>query len=740
MALLGALLTIASCYAAGALFVDALGAPLRRAERFPLAFVLGASCLHLALFALLTLQIAYWPVVLAVTAAFILLAIWKGSWKLKGEPMPPMGANAGWIWGVIFAIFTVVYFFNALQPEISSDGSSYHLGFVGRYMRAHGFVRITTNMYASLGQGIELLFLPAYIVGRHSAGALVHFGFLVALCLAIFAYGRRIGKPWVGAAASLLTYLSPVAGLDGTTAYIDVGTAAIVFCCFYWLEIWDEDRNPKFLIPIGLLAGYAYAAKYTAFTILPFALLWIAIRSRKLKPVAVVAALSLVMVAPWMIKNVAVVQNPFAPVLNKYFRNPYVHVQMEKEWAENLRHYEVANRWTLPLEVTIHGGKTTGIIGPVFLLLPIALLSLRYPAGRKVLAAAAFVFAPYFLNVGTRFLIPALPFFSLGICLALGSAPPILALLMVFHAFASWPTNIIRYADPYVWRLYRVPIKEALRRIPQDTVLRRSSSYGAARLLEEHVPKGERVLGMNGIAEAYTTRDFMVGFQSAFSEALSDTVNMGWVTEHYPSSRLTLTFPSRTARHIRLTQTGVGAPTEQWNIHELRFFSNGKELPRKPEWRITAFPNPWEIQAAFDNSPATRWRSWEEAFPGMYVDVDFGTPCPVDEIRIETSPDFANIKIRADVTDGAGNSASLGDGFVRSEVEVKANIRRAATWEMHLRGVNYLLMNDTDFGADDMRDDPEAWGLKEIARGYGARLYEVMPLETPARSKTGPAK
>jgi hypothetical protein len=81
------------------------------------------------------------------------------------------------------------------------------------------------------------------------------------------------------------------------------------------------------------------------------------------------------------------------------------------------------------------------------------------------------------------------------------------------------------------------------------------------------------------------------------------------------------------------------------------------------------------------------------------------------------------------VTDESGNWIKLGDDFVNSKQEVTANLRRAATWEMHLRGVNYLLMHDTDWGADDFRDDPEGWGLKEIARGYGARLYEVLPLE-----------
>ena len=61
-ALLGAALTVAACYSAGALLVDGLGVKLRRSERLPLAFLLGAACLHLAVFAVLALRIAYWPV------------------------------------------------------------------------------------------------------------------------------------------------------------------------------------------------------------------------------------------------------------------------------------------------------------------------------------------------------------------------------------------------------------------------------------------------------------------------------------------------------------------------------------------------------------------------------------------------------------------------------------------------------------------------------------------------------
>ncbi len=271
-ALFGAALTVAACYSAGALLVDALKVKLRRSERPPLAFILGAACLHLAVFAILVLRIAYWPVLAGLLAGVVGAAAWNGSLAFKGEPEEPLSKGLKQLSYVLFGAFSLLYFFHALAPEMSPDGSGYHLGLVARELRAHGFERITTNMYAALGAGVEMLYVPAVAIGRYSAAALVHFSFAVALALAMLAYGRRLGKPWVGAAGALLTYASPVVGIDGTSAYNDVAVAAIVFAVFYWLQIWDDSgSNDRMLVAVGLLAGYAYAAKYTAFVIFPFA-------------------------------------------------------------------------------------------------------------------------------------------------------------------------------------------------------------------------------------------------------------------------------------------------------------------------------------------------------------------------------------------------------------------------------------------------------------------------------------
>ena len=713
-ALLGAALTAAACYMLGAFLMGLVGAKLDRWERFPLAFLLGAACLHLAIFGLLALRIAYWPVVMGVVLGAICC-------RPKGLLYRPFAFSPAVL---LFVPFVVLAFFHAWAPESSSDGAGYHLGLVARYVRAHGFEPITNNMFASLSGGLEMLFVPAFIVGRHSAAALMHFTFAIALALAMLAYGRRIGKPWVGIAGAFLTFASPIVGIDGSSAYNDVAVAAIAFAVFYWLEIWDESRADLLLIPVGLLAGYAYAVKYTAFVMVVFALGFVVWRSRRWKPAVLVAAWSIVMIAPWMVKDWMVVRNPVAPLGNAIFRNPYVHVSFEQALNEKFRRYDVPNKWTLPLEVTMRGAKTGGVIGPVFLAAPLALLALRWNVGRRLLTAGALLLAVYFFNAGTRFLIPCLPFFSLAMALSLDFSPPLLLVLMFFHAITSWSAGIRVYADPFVWSLDKIRYREALRIVPQDVALRRASdNYSLARMVDVNVPKGERVLAMGQVSNSYTTREVLVGFESAFDEVLRDILNTGWNEYQQPTVRRTFRFPSTTTRGVRLVATAVSQ--EQWGVHELRFYNADIEWPRLPEWRLQASPNPWDVQLAFDNSPATRWRSWETAKPGMYLEADFARPQAIDRVAVELCSDDRGILSEVEVLDDRGLWQKAGGNASEESVPLHGDVRRAAIYELHARNVNYLLMRDTDYGAEDIRDDPESWGLKEIALGFGARLYRV---------------
>ena len=430
------------------------------------------------------------------------------------------------------------------------------------------------------------------------------------------------------------------------------------------------------------------------------------------------------MIAPWMIKDWVYVHNPVAPFANDIFPNPYLHPLPQQMWAEWLRRYDVANLWTLPYEVAVNGGKTQGIIGPAFLLVPLGLLALRHREGRRLLAAGCVVLAPYFGNIGTRFLIPCLPFFALALALGLTQRFVLMA-VTVFHAVASWPSELLLYSNPYLWRLEHFPYKAALRIMPQEEYLRRNlGDYEVAKLVEEKVPPGERVFALTGFAESYTSRDIV---QADANRTLGDFLNIGWLEDYQPTREFVFHFPERSVGRIRLAQAAQGKGQEQWNVHELRFFDGGAEVARSPEWKLRAWPNPWEVQLAFDNSPATRWRSWQTGAPGMYIDVDFGRDQKVDEVRMQTSHDFTwAIKFRVEEY-ARGRWTAVTDQFEERKIKPRGSVRRAATGEFEARGYHYILVQDRDWGASDFADDPESWGLEVAGRSAGATLYRVIP-------------
>jgi hypothetical protein len=735
--LFGALFTVAVCTAAGRILLRWAGVSLHRVEENALAFVTGAAPLSLIVFLLAALHVARKGVFLAVGLAIIAAAVYFERRHSSRPAFPPLPRFWKWLFVAIFSLFTVLYFFNTMAPEFSPDGVSYHLQFVSQYLRAHGLVRIPMNMYAHLSQGIEMLFLFAFAFGRHSSAALVHYAFLLALTFAILSYGRRVGHPVAGIAAALFVYLSPVVGIDGTTAYIDVAAAAIVFTTFYLLQIWDRERGIALLAIVGLVSGFAFAAKYTAFLAVPYAVGYVLWRERRLKPAAVVAVCSVVLIAPWVIKNILWVANPLSPLLNAWFPNPYVHISMEQSWSQYLRSYDLASRWSIPMELTMGGGKISGLIGPLFLLIPLAFLALRTSIGRRVLFPAVLFALPYFGNIGARFFIPPLPFFAFALAYALSDQRLLLGGMVLFHALTCWPGFMQLYCGQYAWKLNAVvPWKAALRIQSEDVWLsRKQPDYRLARLFEQNIPPGKILYTTNGMPEAYTTREIWVGFQSACGEVLNEIFYAATQADFQPVFVQSFNFPPQLLKKVRVIQTAPPLTDEQWSITEFRIDNGGQELPRQPEWRLTAHPNPWEVQLAFDNSPVTRWRTWQRREPGMYVEVDFGKPQTVDRVRLDCGAECARDKLRLEGMDASGRWITLANSAKTSQQPTPGFMGKGAMREFKARGVDYIFLRDSDFGAPEVLENPEAWGLTPAGRVEGGGLYRIdagSPILVPA--------
>ena len=722
--LLGAGLTVLTSVALGRVILRRLKLELYRGEEDALAFITGAAVLSGVIFALCALGIAQKASFLTIFALVLGAAWFTGAHRNIRPAFPALPKRwAGLFWAG-FAVFTVLYFLSAMAPEFSPDGTAYHLSFVARYAREGGFVRIPWNIYAQLSQGIELLYLMAFTFGRHSAAALVHYAFLLALTLAVVSYGRRMGHPLAGLAGALLVYASPVVGMDGTTAYIDVAVAAVLFAVFYAVEIWDGQRSMGLLAVIGLLAGFAYAAKYTAVLAVPYAVGFVLWKTRRVRPALLVAACSVVLIAPWVVKDILWAANPVAPMFNKLFPNPWVHVSFEEGWSAYLRRYYLPNRWTIPFEVTLRGEALCGFLGPAFLLVPLGLFALRVRAGRRALAAGALFALPYVLNIGTRFLIPAAPYFAFALGLALSETPLLLATLMVGHCLLSWPSVATRYTAEHPWILGRIPLKQALRIESQDSWLgRKHPEYAVPKMLEEKMAPGSRVLTFSGVAESYTTRDVWVSFQSAQGEVASDIFYMAFLGDFQPRCSERLSFPPAGVRKVRIVQTAKPVEALQWNVGEVRLYAGGKELKRGSGWRLTASPNPWDIQMAFDNSPVTRWRSWRRFEPGMFIEVDFGAVQQVDAVALEGPYDCVAHNERIEAMTGDGAWRTLTDQRTIEPKKPRAFMGRAAMRELKLRGFDYLFIRKGEFGWAEVDENPEAWGLKEAGVANGGKLY-----------------
>ena len=770
--LFGWCLAVIVSWCAGKLLLRRLALQLTRQEEEVFAFLAGSACLSFAVFLMAALHMVYKAAFLGLSALIIAGAMrMRVSRPLAGS-LPPVPVGWKALFLSVWLLFGGVYFLHALAPETSPDGSVYHLALVARYAREHGFRVIIDNFFASLPQGMEMLFLFAFVWGRHSAAALVHCTYLLLLPWLILNYGRRIGMPVVGVAGGLLVFAAPVAGIAGTSAYNDVALAAVAFAVFALLDIWYAQRDLAVLVPAGLLAGFAFGIKYTGFIAAPYAVcfsaytLWRA-RRPVLRPVLLVTVSAAMLIVPTLVKNWILVKNPFSPFLNRIFPNPYVHVSFEDEISHGLRSYQMHSPWELAYETTSGGYRTGGLLGPVFLLAPLALLAVRFDPGRRLLLAALVFLLPYPLNVGTRFLLPAAMFLAPGIAMGLGGGTGIgllvalhgliswpsflgwrshpdnwrakaisfrmglgggiaIALLVAGHVFLSWPSHIDWYAHRYAWRLDKIPLRAALRLESEDRYLstRFGGDYNLVRFIEQATPPGSRILSLSPGAPpaAYCAREILVSFHSALNARLCQDLYAQLNTALQPVRILTFEFSPQVLYGLRLEETGSTQPSSP-SINELRIFGPSGELQPDRGWHLDARPFPWDVGLAFDRNPVTRWDAWRETRSGAWIEADFGTEEMLNAVRLETRPGQNAVQWELQGETSPRKWSALHSTL--QEVYLPAlDVRRAAIGELKRNGIRYLLV-DMPFAVAEFRDHAGDWGIRPLGEFGNKTLYHV---------------
>ncbi len=244
-------------------------------------------------------------------------------------------------------------------------------------------------------------------------------------------------------------------------------------------------------------------------------------------------------------------------------------------------------------------------------------------------------------------------------------------------------------------------------------------------MIERLVPPGEKVFAFDQMAESYMRHEILVGFQAAFNETSEDILWTPIFNSFQPTRMLTFQFSPRDLQAVRVVQT-ERAKDVQWGVSELRILRGGIELPRESGWRLKAHPNPWDVQMAFDNSPVTRWRSWQVAEPGMFIQVDFGKTQNVDAVAVESSDEGYKTKIKLEGLDVRGKWATILDQPVETSRPTRVNLRRAAAEELKSRGIHYILVEKSNFRSEDFQMYAGLWGMKCIGEAKSsAWLYHI---------------
>lgn len=456
--------SLSLCHWLGRLALPGLQ-PFFAGERFALRVGFGLGALSLVMLGLGAIG-GYRPVVawaiFLLTLPFTIRQFLRDGWQSR--PAIPSSWSDRLL--CLYVLATLGFaFLRALSPPTSWDALVYHLVGPKLYIQAHGLVHNLDLPYLGFPQGGSMLFTWAMLLTGPELAQLFHFSFALLTIGLLAGVSRRVtpGRTWLAPAllmgvpsAALLAgwaYVDWMAMFAGLAAFLVVGEATLGAkgpsearrVVRGSAAMSDERRlNPSAARSIlgglsapfhspwilaGFFAAQAMASKYTAIGLVLGLTMFLALRTRSPRSMAVFVLSLAVFVAPYLAKNLVLTGNPVYPF---FFPGAF--------W-DDLRGYWYSRPGTglglvrlliAPIEATlfgIEGGLVEGLppysatIGPLLLaFLPLAFLewgrrsteARRWATGLMIVSFVTYLawlaeLAYSNLLVQTRLLFPIFP-------------------------------------------------------------------------------------------------------------------------------------------------------------------------------------------------------------------------------------------------------------------------------------------------------------------------------------------
>lgn len=340
----------------------------------------------------------------------------------------------GWM---IFLIFYFVFIIalTFLPPSVR-DELIYHLEIPKKLIESEGNVVFMNNIYAYFPGLADMFFLLGLGTAGEAAAKLFHVlsGFL--LMLAVFR-GASIWLSKKYAVLAVFIFLSvPSVMVIMSWAYVDLTYVFYAFLSFLILLEYIKKRNLRYIFLAGIFFGATICIKYTGLQLIALGFCLTAYARLKnkdlplLKPVFFLAVVSLSLALPYFIKNLYITGWPLFP-----FETPFFQLKEGFNWDSTRA--SLFLRFLQAFGIPLDGGRFLssimatvfvfvlgqfnqpqfyeGIVGPVFLLIPILLFRKKLKADMNLVIFFSLLFMFYWAVTTrqVRFLLPVVPFLSI---------------------------------------------------------------------------------------------------------------------------------------------------------------------------------------------------------------------------------------------------------------------------------------------------------------------------------------
>jgi hypothetical protein len=300
-------------------------------------------------------------------------------------------------------------------------------------------------------------------------------------------------------------------------------------------------------------------------------------------------------------------------------------------------------------------------------------------------------------------------------------------IVIAVQAAACFPPVLNAFQPPYTFRLHELPVQAALGIEPAPHYIEHHTpEYNVARMIEHFTPPDAPIFALMPVANAYIARDVSVTWQSAEGDRLVDVLHVAAKFKEDPLYDWTATWEPASIRALRVRM--AAGYSGEWDIDEVQLFSDGARIFNSPLWSLRAWPNVWEAPLVFDNRRSTRWRTWQDVRPGMFLEVDLDHVQNLSSaVMISHSAQYAApLEFYGQGLDGKWTLLSRRPSVLRRPAE---DLRLEATAVIRHAGYRFLLAplgsdGNGPLGQMLLKEAPQ-WGLQFVGEAGPNVLFRL---------------